>query len=307
MAIRIAGLALVAALSTPVAAAQEHGAVRLSGEYGVWSNIVYRTASGAELKLDVIRPERLDKPNPVLVYFHGGGWVEGSKDEAAFNWMPYAARGFSVVNVGYRLGRVALAPAAVEDARCALRWIVRNAAEHKFDLDRIVTAGHSAGGHLALTTGFLIPADGFDATCPTEPETRWSSGAEPAMKVAAVVNWFGITDVADLLTGPNAKHYAIEWLGALPSRAELARAVSPLSLVRPTSPPVVSVHGDADPLVPHSHAVRLHAALDKAGVRNRLHTIAKGDHGGFSVAEQRAAFDAIFAFLGERGLLPEGR
>jgi acetyl esterase/lipase len=256
-----------------------------------------------EIPVRIYRPEG-KAPFPVLVYFHGGGWVEGSKDDQVFNWMPYATRGFTVVNVGYRLGRVALAPAAVEDARCALRWIVRNAAEHKFDLDRIVTTGHSAGGHLALTTGMLIPADGFDATCPTDADTRWSSGAEPRMRVAAVVNWFGITDVADLLAGPNAKHYAIEWLGALPNRAALAEAVSPLRLVRPSAPPVLSVHGDADPLVPYSHAVRLHAALEKAGVQNRLHTIVKGDHGGFSVAEQRAAFDAIFAFLGERGLLP---
>jgi acetyl esterase/lipase len=124
------------------------------------------------------------------------------------------------------------------------------------------------------------------------------------MKVAAVVNWFGITDVADLLEGPNAKHYAMEWLGALPNRKELARALSPLTMVRRNGPPVLTVHGDVDALVPYSHAVRLHEALQKAGVANRLVTIPKGGHGDFSKEQNRANFVAIWAFLGERGLLP---
>lgn len=232
--------------------------------------------------------------------------MEGSREVDAVNMIPYLSRGFTVVNVSYRLGRVALAPAAVEDLRCALRWVVQNAERYKFDLDRIITTGYSAGGHLALTTAFLTPAEGFDAGCPTVDDKRWSTGEEPPMKVAAAVNWFGITDVADLLEGPNAKHYAMEWLGALPNRKELARSVSPLSMVRRGTPPVLTIHGDADPLVPYSHAVRLHQALDKAGVKNRLITVPKGGHGDFNQQQQRENFAAIFAFLGERGLLPRG-
>jgi acetyl esterase/lipase len=186
-----------------------------------------------------------------------------------------------------------------------LSWVVQNAERFKFDTQRIITTGYSAGGHLALTTAFLTPAEGFDATCSTPDDARWSSAQEPPLRVAAVVNWFGITDVADLLEGPNAKHYAIEWLGAQASRKELARAVSPLSIVRRGGPPVLSIHGDADALVPYSHATRLHAALAQAGVPNRLLTIPGGGHGDFSPAQQRQNIAAVFAFLGEQGLLPK--
>ena len=104
---------------------------------------------------------------------------------AALRVLPDLEMGFSVVNISYRLTPVALAPAAVEDARCALRWVVKNAKEYAFDVSKIVVTGHSAGGHLALTTGFLPGGGELDREClgPEEP------------KVAAVLNWFGITDV----------------------------------------------------------------------------------------------------------------
>jgi dipeptidyl aminopeptidase/acylaminoacyl peptidase len=154
----------------------------------------------------------------------------------------------------------------------------------------------------------MLPASaGFDSTCPAPEATRWSSGELPEAKAAAVINWFGITDVADLLVGSNAKHYAVEWLGSRADRMDLARRVSPMTYVRAGGPPVLTIHGDADPYVPYSHATRLHQALDKAGVPNRLVTIAKGGHGDFSPAERRTIDTAIINFLGERGLMPKAR
>ena len=69
--------------------------------------------------------------------------MTGSKDEIALDVLPYLAMGFAVVNVDYRLARVAPAPAAVQDSRCALRWVVRHAPQYGFDPAR---AG--AGGQL---------------------------------------------------------------------------------------------------------------------------------------------------------------
>ena len=94
------------------------------------------------------------------------------------------------MNVEYRLTRVARAPAAVEDCRCALRWVFENAEKYSFDTERIIVSGQSAGGHLALMTGMAASEESFDRNCPGRP-----------VKVAAIVNWFGITDVGDLLAG----------------------------------------------------------------------------------------------------------
>jgi acetyl esterase/lipase len=168
-----------------------------------------------------------------------------------------------------------------------LRWVIRNAKQYNFDTTKLVVTGHSAGGHLSLTTGMLPASAGLDRECPGSEE----------LKVAAIVNWFGISDVVDILDGANMKEYAVAWLSSMPNREEVARRVSPLTYVRAGLPPIITIHGDADPTVPYAHALRLQEALNKAGVPNQLVTIPGGKHGGFSHDETVRAYSAIREFL----------
>lgn len=269
-------------------------AASLHNAYRIQTDIVYTTANNFEAKLDLYIP-RTTTPTPVVVYLHGGGWVAGSKEASQLVFLPYLKLGWAVANVEYRLAKNSLAPAAVEDCRSALRWVYRHASEYSFDTTKIIITGHSAGGHLSLTTGMLRTSDGFDRP----PE--WLT-VVPDVPVAAIINWYGITDVADLLEGDHRQTYAEHWLGTLPNRAEIARQVSPLSYVHPGLPPIVTIHGDQDQLVPYSHAVRLHEALAKASVPNRLITVPGGRHGGFSAQEMERIFSEIFAFLQEQGI-----
>ena len=89
-----------------------------------------------------------------------------------------------------------------------------------------------------------------------------------------------------MLQGPDIRSYAVSWLGSAPNREDLARSLSPLTYVRAGLPPVLTIHGDADRVVPFSHAIRLRDVLNKAGVRNRLLTIPGGDHGDFTAEQQ---------------------
>lgn len=121
--------------------------------------------------------------------------------------------------------------------------------------------------------------------------------------VAAVVNWYGITDVGDLLDGPNMKTYAVRWLGSLANREAVAKRVSPLTYVRKGLPPTLTIHGDADPTVPYEHALRLKKALDETGIPNQLHTVNGGKHGGFSADQSKAIYAEIEQFLTKHGVL----
>jgi acetyl esterase/lipase len=269
--------------------------VRLSHAYQVDLNVTYRTISNWDAKLDIIRPRNASRPTPTILFFHGGGWTRGSKDAGLTGALPYMEMGYAVVNVAYRLSSVALAPAAVEDARCALRWVYSNAKQYNFDTTRIVLTGASAGGHLALL-GAMLPAEaGFDLGCPGD-RGLGPVNMEP-LKVAAVINWYGVSDVRDVMAGPNRRAFAEMWLGMLPNREQLATQVSPLTYVRPGVPPVLSIHGDADRTVPYTQSVRLHEALQKAGVPNQLITVPKGDHGGFDVDNTLRIYTAIRNFL----------
>lgn len=269
-------------------------AATLANDVRVVPNITYLTANNWEATLDVYTPAG-PEPHPTILHIHGGGWTGGSKESVVLRLMPYLEMGFAVVNVTYRLARISQAPAAVEDCRCALRWVIRNASEYGFDVNRIVAMGYSAGGHLALTTGMLPASADLDRQCP---------GTE-ALKVAAIVNWYGISDVVDLLDGPNTRSYAVQWLGSRPDRNDVARRLSPLTYVRRDLPPILTIHGDADPTVPYSHATRLQAALALAGATSELITIPGGKHGGFPAAQQVRAIDAVRTFLTKHGLMPK--
>lgn len=272
--------------STPPAAGDALSTIaRIEWSYRVEANVAYTGAS----KLDVYATRWPDKPLPTVVFFHAGGWTQGTKEQRNLSILPYLALGMNVVNVDYRLASEAHAPAAVEDARCAVAWTIHHAKEYGFDSKRVVLAGDSAGAHLALLAAFVTPAAGFDTSCAVPAE----------FKVAAVVNWYGIADVADLLHDPNARGWAIEWIGGGAHAAELAARVSPMTYVRAGLPPVFTIHGDADRVAPYEQAVRLHKALSTAHVPNQLMTVHGGSHGFgcCDVAQRRTAYRAIETFL----------
>jgi dipeptidyl aminopeptidase/acylaminoacyl peptidase len=105
--------------------------------------------------------------------------------------------------------------------------------------------------------------------------------------------FYGITDVNDLLDGPNRRTFAVQWLGAALNREEIAKRVSPIEYVRSGLPPVMMIHGDADPVVPYQQTVRLKAALDNAGAPNEFYTVPGGQHGFFPAEQYSPLYRAV--------------
>ena len=285
-ALSIIGLIVFTAISA-LSQATSPSMLQIADRFWMQPDVVYAGANNTPLKLDIWYPRDNPNPTPTLVYIHGGGWIFGTKEGSVYQFLPYLERGWRVVNVEYRMAGNSLAPGAVEDTRCALRWIHRNAAQWKFDTSKIVLTGHSAGGHLSLITAMLPKGTPIDNRCYGDEDLR----------VAAVVNWYGITDVNDLIQGPNLKNYAAMWMGSMLNAAEVAKSVSPLTYVRAGLPPVITIHGDKDDVVPYAHATRLHDALAKANVPNKLVTVKGGGHGMFAQPDYVMAFDEIWKFL----------
>ena len=300
-------------------------ATQAATQYTVNANVTYRTASNQQLKMDVYYRRGVTTPQPTLVYMHGGFWVAGTKETAIITGLlPWIEMGWNVVNVEYRLGVATdpstLAPAAVDDCFCALRFIAALPANYNIDKSRIVVTGESAGGHLALAMGIIPESAGLGLECagaapppaagggrgtgPTTPAPAPVAAASlpPLPKVAAIINWFGVTDVPDVIDGPNRQAAAARWFGSMANPLEMARKVSPLTYVRTGLPPVITIHGDADRTVPYPEAVRLHEALAKVNVPNQLITIPGGGHGGFSADERVKIYVAIREFLAKNGL-----
>ena len=237
--------------------------------------------------------ERAPDERPTLIFIHGGAWVGGDKTGRDPLFLPFLERGWHVVSMTYRLGP-GTAPAAVDDAICALDWVVDHAADYGFDRDQIVVSGVSAGGHLALTTGILGSRAGH-ACYP---------GGD--FKIAAVINWVGITDIEAveqyLAQATPEQNYALAWVGDEARVSEISSQYSPLEIVDVSVPPVLTIHGDADSVVPYDQAKNFHNRLDELGTVHELQSVPGGKHMGFSDAQFQQAFEAIFAFLERAGI-----
>jgi acetyl esterase/lipase len=237
--------------------------------------------------LDVISPKTPSRDKrPGVIAIHGGGWVNGSKAAFQERILPWVEAGFVVANVEYRLAGVAPAPAAANDVLKATEWFKKNAQRWNVDPKRIVVTGGSAGGHLALVVG-LAPK---------------SARLGPDSHLAAVVNLYGITDVEDMMAGPNMREFATKWIADNSERADLARRLSPIGYVRKDVPPVLSVHGTADETVPYEHGVTLTKALRDAGADAEMISVSGGKHP-LSMEEMRAVYPQIWEFLRRRGIL----
>src|SRR5262245_24817709 len=118
-------------------------AVHMANRYQIFPNLTYLTASNYEAKLDIYKRRDTTGPQPTVIYIHGGFWAAGTKEGSLMSLMPWMEMGWNVVNVEYRLARVAQAPAAVEDCMCALRFINNQAKTYDIDTARIVVTGES--------------------------------------------------------------------------------------------------------------------------------------------------------------------
>lgn len=257
---------------------------QFSKNYSIQLNVPYGKVPYKECKLDVYFVKQAT-PVPVLLFFHGGGWVKGSKDEMTF--ATYMKAGWGIVNVDYRFANTSSIIAPVEDCRAALAWVFAHAKEYNFDTNKIIVAGNSAGAHLALFAGLAGAHNEFDTNC----EYAGNLG------VAAIINNYGPTDLSKLISDPRVMKNSGRWFNGIQNIEEVARKISPVNYVQSGYPPVFTTHGDKDPTVPYDQALTLKKVLDAAGVQNALYTVHGGGHGKFSESDKKEILRQLSGFL----------
>lgn len=219
-------------------------------------DIQYGKVGEDDLLLDLYSPRDLDSPAPGLVFIHGGGWKGGKRQDYQSYGVRFAEKGYVVASISYRLRDVAKYPAAVEDAKCAIRWMRKNASGNRVLPNKIAAAGGSAGGHLSMMVGYT-----------SDEPTLEGTGGHPdvSSRVQAVVNLYGPTD----LTTPYGRSHPLvtSFIGAsYDDAADIYKQASPLTHVTADDPPTLTLHGTIDSLVPVRQADRLVEKLKQCRV-----------------------------------------
>src|SRR5262245_28724799 len=109
----------------------------------VHRDLEYARAGDKRLLLDLYLPEKGDRPLPLIIWVHGGGWAAGSKDQVGA--VRQLQRSYAVASVGYRLSGEAVFPAQIEDCKAAVRWLRAHAKEYGLDPEHFGAWGSSAG------------------------------------------------------------------------------------------------------------------------------------------------------------------
>ena len=266
---------------------QDYEKVDLPQNYQAKIDVVYTETDSWKGKLDFYYPTDSAKPSTVIINIHGGGWNHGKK-ESQRGFESFFKRGMAVANVEYRLESQGKAPAAVEDIRCAMSYLIRNAQELNIDPDKIVLMGASAGAHLALMGGLSENNSLFDDHC----------GKRTPVKIRAIIDKYGVSDLRPIMFASSVK----KWLGPESENVVLAGLLSPITLIDTQSPPIFIVHGDADPIVPYVQSQVLYDKLKSYGINSRFITIPGGRHGKFNDDDKRMVMLEIHKFLEEQGL-----
>lgn len=266
---------------------KEYTSVDFPENYKADINVVYTQVNDWKGYMDIFTNPNAENPTPIVINIHGGGWKSGKK-ESQTGLETFFSRGYAVVNVSYRLVDVAPAPAAIQDVRCALLYIYKNAEKLNIDPSKIVLLGGSAGGHLALMAGLLGGNNSFDNNCPNNEN----------IKVAAIINKYGVADLTPLAYTNSPRN----WLGMNNIDADFVKSVSPINYISHNSPPIFIAHGDADPVVPYKQSVILYKKLKAFKVKTRLLTLKKGRHGNFTKKQNILLSKSIWKFLNNLGL-----
>lgn len=237
--------------------------------------------------LDIYFPETAsDKPLPLLVWIHGGGWSAGTK--AGMPYLSQLPRGYIAASIEYRFSQKALFPAQIQDCQAAIRFLRANAKKYSIDPSKVGVGGASAGGHLAA----LVGTSGGQKVFP-----KIGGNEDQSDQVQAVCDIFGPTNfwtvikqaeddknVKNIFKWNNGDPYSKLIGGKLGEDKDRCEAVSPVKYVTKDSPPFLILHGDHDTLVPYAQSVELQELLTKAGVESTLQKLPGAGHGGAAFA-----------------------
>ena len=221
--------------------------------YAVQTGIPY--GSLPRQKLDLYLPRQVAAPAPVVIFFYGGGWEEGSRGDYRFVGAALAAKGIAVAIPDYRVYPEVVFPSFVEDGALAAKWVQDNAAGLGGDPRRLYLMGHSAGAHIAAMLSLnhkYLEAAGFDRR--------------------AVAGLIGLSGPYDFLPLKSAR---LKEIFGDPA----PRLTQPIDFVDSSAPPALLVTGSADETVNPGNSKRLTEALRASGVQVKLRVYPDIGHG----------------------------
>lgn len=267
-----------------------------SYEIDIISDLVYASPNGRELLADLYLPKNRNRPVPVIIWLHGGGWRFGDRKLGPDFSKYFASYGYAMVSIDYRLSGEATFPAPIHDVKTAIRWVKSIAEEYGINRKKIGLWGSSAGGHLAA----FAAATGSSLFLGETPEyEEWSSEVQAVAVGYGPVDFLKIDEqkgVNGIIEGdPESVQISADkkssdpdsfeslFIGApIETCPDLVRKANPVTYVKQGLPPFLIMHGLSDVAVPAQQSELLYEAMVEKGNDVSLYLIEGLGHGFFN-------------------------
>ena len=239
--------------------------------------VIYLQSPYSDLLLDVWRVDDGKTEKPVVIYIHGGGWIQSDRTAHSYYSSLWAKNGYVVFCPDYDLSTEERHLADTTELQLleAFAWVKKHAADFGGDASRLFVAGGSAGGTLALNISYKIASGVYETSedGTALPEVRAVSVTFP---VASVEEFYRNDD---LFFGRMAHKMAGWYTGCAPEDdPALYARQDPLNYVTAEATPTFIMVGKGDALVPPEPTAELDALLEKAGVDHKTLTVPFANH-----------------------------
>lgn len=254
--------------------------------------LVYTISRGKKRKLDLYLPENHEEPTPLIIFFHGGGWMSGGKKIIEPGALRQVKRGYAVASISYSFIPWKRWPTQAYEIKAAVRWLRANAEKYNLNAEKILVWGVSAGAHLVNILGSSNSSKKLEGNL--TPQNVSSD-------VQGVISWYGFSDFSQMgkngfialltniatsmLVGENVK-----------KNTEKTQSANPINYINQNTPPFFIMHGAKDTVVNIHQSELLHTALQEKGIQSTFISFPKYYHSDIRF-NQKVHLKKIEAFM----------
>ncbi|WP_416353089.1 alpha/beta hydrolase fold domain-containing protein [Agrilactobacillus fermenti] len=259
---------------------QQHRRVTLIPEITYQNEAYWFGQTRRDWRMSLLLPfdyNQQQQRHPVVIWLSGGSW-QMSDRSAYLPELTYLARaGYVVASIDYHMGMEGTFPIQIRDVRRAINYLTEQQSVYHLDMQAITLMGDSAGGHLALMTGYT-----------SQEKTLMTLDLPPIPKIQNVVAYYAPSDLVALWEGyqqrvPQAAQFMYSaplknLLGVMAFDAAKFQAASPINYVSDQVPATLLLQGDRDHWVPLDQSKRLYQRLQAEKIRSELLILKAGNH-----------------------------
>ena len=256
---------------------------------------IYSVTEDGILRMDCFYDQQIKEKKPAIIWIHGGGFTEediSRKCRPERRFLHLVKEGYFLASIDYRLAQVRPFPAQMEECKCAVRYLRKNADKFGIDPERIGIWGESCGGQIA---GLMSVSEGI-------PDFEDKGGCEGvSSEIQAAVSWYGALDALEfhnirMAVDPDyPPRFAVIYGGSPEKMKDVLNKTNPMTYINKKHCPLLAMSSDTDDRISYTVYIEFCEQAEKYGNFAKYVVVKNQGHGYFEGEEYDQTLYDFFA------------